>query len=175
MRILLTVLKYLALLVLSLLVIGFFLPAKYAASRSIVVNAPAEKVFGLVESPKEWKRWSAWNARDPNMAITYSGPEKGVGAKWAWKSASQGDGEMEYTAAEPGRKLVYSLKIPDMGAPSVGEMTFTPEANATRVNWSMHGEMGSNPIQKWFGLFMDKLVGPDFEAGLKSLKAVAEK
>jgi hypothetical protein len=39
----------------------------------------------------------------------------------------------------------------------------------------MYGEHGMNPIHRWFSLFMDKLVGPDFEAGLKSLKALAEK
>jgi hypothetical protein len=34
--------------------------------------------------------------------------------------------------------------------------------------------MGGNPVNRWFGLFMDRLVGPDFEAGLGNLKRVAE-
>jgi hypothetical protein len=34
--------------------------------------------------------------------------------------------------------------------------------------------MGSNPLNRWFGLMMDRLVGPDFEAGLANLKRLAE-
>jgi hypothetical protein len=42
------------------------------------------------------------------------------------------------------------------------------------VNWSNEGDMGASPVNRWFGLFMDRLVGPDFEAGLVNLKRLAE-
>jgi hypothetical protein len=35
--------------------------------------------------------------------------------------------------------------------------------------------MGGNPVNRYFGVMMDRLVGPDFEAGLANLKALAEK
>jgi hypothetical protein len=34
--------------------------------------------------------------------------------------------------------------------------------------------MGASPVYRWLGLFMDRLVGPDFEAGLANLKRLAE-
>jgi hypothetical protein len=34
--------------------------------------------------------------------------------------------------------------------------------------------MGGNPLMHYFALFMDKMVGPDFEAGLWGLKTRAE-
>lgn len=34
--------------------------------------------------------------------------------------------------------------------------------------------MGNNPIAKYFGLLMDKLIGADFERGLNNLKTVCE-
>jgi hypothetical protein len=34
--------------------------------------------------------------------------------------------------------------------------------------------MGGNPVNRYFGVMMDRLVGPDFEAGLANLKALAE-
>jgi hypothetical protein len=40
--------------------------------------------------------------------------------------------------------------------------------------WTNEGEMGGNPINRWFGLMMDRMVGPDFEAGLANLKKLAE-
>ncbi len=39
----------------------------------------------------------------------------------------------------------------------------------------MNGDMGANPLYRWMGLFMDKMVAPDFDAGLANLKALAEK
>ena len=40
---------------------------------------------------------------------------------------------------------------------------------------SVNGDMGSNPLFRWFALFGDRMTGPDFEAGLANLKALAEK
>jgi hypothetical protein len=39
----------------------------------------------------------------------------------------------------------------------------------------MNGDMGSNPLFRWFALTMDSMVGKDFSAGLANLKALAEK
>jgi hypothetical protein len=38
----------------------------------------------------------------------------------------------------------------------------------------MEGDLGRNPLYRWFGVFMDKLVGPDFESGLSNLKRLGE-
>lgn len=39
----------------------------------------------------------------------------------------------------------------------------------------MAGDMGRNPLMRWFALGADRLMGPDFEAGLTNLKALAER
>jgi hypothetical protein len=71
-------------LTLVLLLGGLLLSSKFSVSRSVSVNAPAEKIYALVASPKEWKRWSVWNQRDRSMKIEYFGPESGAGAGWSW-------------------------------------------------------------------------------------------
>ncbi len=55
------------------------------------------------------------------------------------------------------------------------DVTLAADGAGTRVTWSMAGNMGSNPLMRWFALFGDRMVGPDFEAGLANLKALAEK
>lgn len=109
------------------------------------------------------------------MAIEYSGPASGPGAVWAWKSKSQGDGRMTFTTAEPPKRLAYELYFPDFNTTSTGDFRLDANGGATQVTWSMDGNMGSNPVYRWMGLFMDKMVGPDFDAGLANLKALAEK
>lgn len=173
------VLKWLLIVVLALLgllvVGGYLISPKFTVTRSIMVQAPPDKVYPLVASPRHWKQWSVWNRRDPSMQIEYSGPESGVGARWSWRSKSEGDGTMTFTAAEPPRRVAYELYFPDFGTTSAGDLAFTPEGSATKVTWTMNGDMGGNPIFRWMTLAADGMVGKDFEAGLANLKAAAEK
>jgi uncharacterized protein YndB with AHSA1/START domain len=154
---------------------GLLLSPKFKVSRSQQIQAPPELVYGLIADPRHWKQWSVWNQRDPAMQIEYSGPASGTGAVWSWKSKSEGDGKMTFSAAEPGKRLVYELYFPDFGTTSRGELSLAAEGGGTRVTWSMDGDMGANPLFRWLALFGDKMVGPDFEAGLANLKALAEK
>ena len=42
------------------------------------------------------------------------------------------------------------------------------------MTWSNDGDLGNNPLMRWMGLAMDKMVGADFDAGLANLKALAK-
>jgi uncharacterized protein YndB with AHSA1/START domain len=170
-RILLTLVSLVALLV----IVGMMLPSGFKVQRSITVAAPAEKIYPLLADPREWKRWAIWNQRDPAMQIQYSGAAQGTGAKWSWQSKTEGNGAMEFTAAVPYKHVDYALSFPDVGMSSRGILLLAPDASGTRVTWTNEGDMGSSPINRYFGLMMDSMVGPDFDAGLRNLKALAER
>jgi len=155
--------------------VGFFLPAAFLVQRSIVINAPADRIYDYIVEPKEWTRWSVWTRRDPKMDITYSGPPFGQGARWSWKSATEGSGSMEFTRVEPNRRVEYSLVFADFGMRSTGEFRIEPGPAGTRVTWTNAGDVGTNPLKHYLAAAMDHLVGPDFQAGLQNLKALAEK
>jgi uncharacterized protein YndB with AHSA1/START domain len=174
MRFLLRAIAVLLALVLLLLAVGLALPSRFRVERSIEIAAPAARVYPLIAAPAAWKQWSVWNQRDPAMKIEYSGPAAGTGARWRWQSASEGNGEMEFTEAVPEQRVGYRLSFPDMGMQSAGALTLTPAAAGVKVTWTNEGDMGRNPVNRWFGLFMDRLVGPDFEGGLANLKQRAE-
>jgi uncharacterized protein YndB with AHSA1/START domain len=154
--------------------VGLALPSQFRIERSLIIAASAEKVYPLIAAPAQWQRWSVWNRRDPKMKIAYAGPAAGAGARWSWQSDTEGNGEMEFTEAVPGRQLTYRLSFPDLGMQSTGQLRIEPEGNAVRVSWSNEGDMGASPVNRWFGVFMDRLVGPDFEDGLANLKRLAE-
>ncbi|MCW5633378.1 MAG: SRPBCC family protein [Rubrivivax sp.] len=164
-----------ALLALVLVGGGMLLSPRFSVTRTAQVQAPPDKVYALVAEPRRWKEWSAWNLRDPDMQVTYSGPAAGAGAAWEWKSRTQGDGKMTFTAAEPGQRVAFDLYFPDFGTTSTGHFRFTPAAGGTLVAWTMDGDMGANPLFRWMALFADGMVGKDFEEGLAQLKALAEK
>ena len=174
MRIIRNILLSLVVLCIALVAIAYALPSHYRVARSIDIDAPPSKIYPLVAETRAWKQWSAWNQRDPNMEIVYAGPPSGAGAQWKWKSKHEGDGEMTFTAAEPDRRLDYSLYFPDFDGRAAGVIAFEPlSPTTTRVTWSNEGELGNNPMMRWMGLAMNRMVGNDFAIGLANLKAVA--
>lgn len=154
---------------------GFLLPSQYQVARSIVVQAPAAKVYDYIADPRQWAQWSAWNRRDPDMEIRYGGPPFGQGAKWSWKSRSEGSGDMVFTSVEPNKRVAYALSFPEFGMKSAGEFTLHQGPAGTLVTWSTGGDVGPNPLKHYLAWQMDSMVGPDFEEGLAGLKAVAER
>jgi uncharacterized protein YndB with AHSA1/START domain len=170
--------KWIAIVVGTLVAVFFvgaaLIDPKYRVERSAVVNAPAPKVYALISDPKAWVRWTVWNQREPDMKMAFSGAPAGQGAKWEWEG-KDGKGSMEFTAAQPDKSITYRLGFVEMNMFSTGNLTLTPEAGGTRVSWTNEGDMGRNPMMRWFAPFMDSMMGPDFDAGLKNLKALAEK
>jgi uncharacterized protein YndB with AHSA1/START domain len=155
-------------------------PDTFSVRRSVVVKAPAEKIFPLISNFHRWANWSPWEGRDPNMKRTFSGPEAGKGAVYAWDgNKNVGSGRMEILDASSPSKIVIKL---DFFKPFEGhntaEFNMQPESAgdpATRVNWLMHGP--ASLMHRAMQMFMnfDKMIGRDFESGLAKLKSLAEK
>jgi hypothetical protein len=158
-----------------LVLVGFILPGHYRVERSVVINARQERIFPLVGDLRAWRQWGVWFARDPAMQIEYSPATTEVGAWSHWRSKNQGDGRMTITAVHPSDAFEYRMEFEDVGMVSRGTMALAPApGGATRVTMAMDGDLGHNPLYRWFGVFMNKLVGPDFESGLANLKRLGE-
>jgi len=174
MKIVLKLLGGLAVLVLVLVVVAFILPRTYRIERTLVIKAKPEVVFAQFGDLKAWKNWGAWQERDPGMKTTFSEKTTGVGAWSAWESKSEGNGKMTITAVEPAKSATYLLEFPDMGMQSNGSMTLQPAEGGVKVVWVDAGDLGMNPMSRWFGLFLDGMIGPDFEKGLAKMKKLVE-
>ena len=152
--------------------------ATFTVSRSALIPVPASVIFPLVNDFHEWTHWSPWEAMDPNLSRSYSGPESGVGAKYAWTGNGKvGSGNMEIVGSdEPSRVQIRLEFVKPFKSVNPTLFSFVPEGGATRVTWAMTGE-NKTLMSKLFALFMnmDKMVGKDFEKGLASLGTEAAK
>jgi uncharacterized protein YndB with AHSA1/START domain len=171
-----TILGSVALLVIVVLAFAASRPDSFRVERQIVVNAPAERLFALIEDFHQWGLWSPWEKLDPQLKRTHSGPPKGVGATYAWEgNPNVGSGRMEILEAVPHSRILIKLDfLKPFEAHNRAEFTLTPEGEGTRVLWAM---TGAQPFpMKVMGLFMsmDSMVGKDFEKGLAAMKGAAE-
>ncbi len=154
---------------------SFTLSSSYKVERSIEINAPMETVYPLVYDPKAWARWSVWSRRDPAAKLTYAGAPAGVGAKWSWQSKTEGSGSMEFTGAEFNKNVAYRVSFAAFDAVMSGRLEFSPTVKGVRVTWIATGDVGANPLMRYFAVAMEGIQGPDFDGGLTNLKQLAEK
>ena len=169
------------LIVIAVLIAGWLVyaatqPNTFRVERTTLVNAPPGNIYPLIADFHRWTEWSPYEKLDPALKRTYSGADSGQGAIYAWDGNKDiGAGRMEITEVTPPNGIVIKLDFfRPFESSNVAEFTMTPEGNATRVAWAMHGP--ANYLSKLMGtLFdMDKMVGKDFETGLATLKSLAE-
>ncbi|KAB2888892.1 MAG: SRPBCC family protein [Burkholderiaceae bacterium] len=152
-------------------------PDQFRIERSLRIVAPPERVFPLINDLHGFNTWNPFARKDPNLQGNYSGPANGPGARYAWQgNKNVGRGSMEILNATAPSQVAMRLDfIEPFEAHNLVDFTLVPEGGATTVTWAMHGPAPF--VSKLMGIFlpMERMVGPDFEAGLATLKALAEK
>jgi hypothetical protein len=151
-------------------------PDTFRVARSVSISAPPEVVFPLINDLRKFSTWSPFDKKDPNMARVYSGPDSGIGQRLDWDGNNEiGKGWFGIIGSTPSSKVDMELNmLKPMKARNNVTFTLVPEGRATNVTWAMQGDV---PLfAKVLHLFIDmeKMCGDDFEAGLASLKAMAE-
>jgi hypothetical protein len=167
----------LVILVLIVLGLAAMQPDSFRVQRSIAIKAPAEKIMPLISDFHHWPLWSPWEKLDPAMKRTFSGAPKDVGAAYAWTGNKDvGSGRMEIVSmTQPSKVGINLVFLEPFESHCVTEFVLDTKGDLTTVSWTMSGP--SNFMTKVMGLFasMDSMIGKDFEAGLASMKAAAEK
>jgi effector-binding domain-containing protein len=181
MKFLRTLLLIILSLVILIVVVGLFLPSASHVERSTIIKQSPGVVFNQVNTLKNWEKWSPWHKLDTNMLLTYTGPESGVGSTYQWKSKQRnvGNGTLIIVESHPDSFINTSMEFEGMGK-SNASYKFEKAPDGTKVTWAMDSKGEGMPWymtipHRYFGLFMDGMVGPDFERGLNNMKEVAEK
>lgn len=151
-------------------------PDTFRVQRAMTINAPADKLVGILTDLRRGAEWSPYEKKDPAMKKTFSGPANGPGAKLAWDGNSDvGAGSLTVADVTPSKVTLNLAMTRPMNANNVVEYTFAPQGNTTTMTWAMHGPMPL--ISKVICVFLnfDRMIGADMERGLKDLKTLAER
>ncbi|WGS19816.1 MULTISPECIES: SRPBCC family protein [unclassified Bradyrhizobium] len=152
-------------------------PNTFRVTRAASIEAPAERIFPLINDFHRWTTWSPYETRDPAMKRTYDGAANGKGAVYAWDgNKNVGSGRMEILDAQAPSKIVIKLDfLTPFEGHNTAEFTMLPQGDATNVTWTMYGPAAF--MSKLMQVFMnlDHMIGKDFEVGLANLKTLAEK
>lgn len=163
-------------IILIVFILGFVgysatLDGKYDVSRSIQIDENPDAVYNIVSDLETWPKWSLWYLRDSTMTSEFSEKTKGEGASYSWESEQSGNGSLTILTAEPGKSMTTDISFEGMGG-SNGYWTFEDKDHGTYLTWGFKGEMPF--LFRFMAQGMDVAIGPDFEAGLENIKALAE-
>jgi uncharacterized protein YndB with AHSA1/START domain len=152
-------------------------PDTFRVQRATNIKAPPEKIFPFLNDLHRFGAWSPYEKKDPAMKRTFAGPASGKGAVYEWDGDKNvGKGRMEIADTTPPSKVAIKLNFDrPFEAHNIVEFTPVPKGDSTDVTWAMDGPVPY--VAKIMHVFfdMDSMIGKDFEAGLASLKTVAEK
>ncbi len=160
-------------LVIAFFVYGFFfLEDKVQVSRSITIDRPANKVFQAINSMHHFNQWSPWAQLDPNAKYTFTGPEYGVGSTMSWQGNEEvGSGKQTIIESKPNSMVKAELFFDGQGEdPSWTTYQIKDLGDATEVSWIFDADFNGNIMGRYFGMMMDGMLGPQYEAGLLKLK-----
>lgn len=168
-------LKILLAIVAILIIVMLLMGKAYHFEKSIVINAPAEKVYAQINSTKAINQWNPWMKLDPNLKVTYSGNPGQIGDKYCWEGNDEvGSGCQEITALVPNQKQSTKMIFyKPFESDATSNIILTPEGNSTKVTWDMDCEL-DYPMNL-MKLFMDGQMDKSYGDGLNALKAISEK
>lgn len=166
----------LALLIVLLILIGFFLPRHVKIERSRVMKAEPQTIYHLVNDLHAWKDWSPWFQLDTAVEMTFGGPSAGSGAFFTWSSKNPdvGQGKLSITKSVPNDTIEMTMDFMQNGLADAA-FYFNPTPEGTEVTWAFSTDLGNNPLARYFGLLMERFIGTDYERGLLSLSDLADK
>ena len=171
--------KYIGFSLLSLILIfvlfGYFQPSKVSVSRTILVNAPISSVFDQFNDMDKRVKWSPWEELDSTMVSVVGDVSKGAGASYSWTSENSGTGTIKYKEVVENQLIESQLYFDSPeNEPAQGLMIFAQKNDGVMVTWEVHMDLGMNPFMRIMGRFMDDMIGPTFDLGLKSVKRICE-
>ncbi len=166
--------------VILILTIAFLSPKSHM-ERSLVIDSNPSVIYDFVNNYKHYNDWSPWAKIDPNTKYSYTGPDSGPGARMRWSSENEevGQGEQWIIESDQDRYVKYGMKFGGFEGDYSSEIILEPVDNGTKVTWTYDGDVSKESMMnkamgKFFGMFMDTMLGPFYEKGLASLKDISE-
>ena len=152
-------------------------PDKFSIARSMVIDAPPERIYPLINDLHAWERWSPWARLDPGQEITHDGSPLGAGAIMSWAGNKKvGVGKIKIAESSPNERVRLRLQLikPMQALHDIQIDLNSLGGTRTEVIWRMSGrhEFVAKALQAFINV--ERRIGEQFEQGLANLKELVE-
>ena len=171
---LIEILISLAIVAVLFVLVSLVLPSHRHLSKDVETNRKLTVVYDTLNSLRRFKDWNPLALRDPRMALQFSGPQSGVGARMDYDSdkLGLGKGSWQIVDSQPNQSVTYALTNPERGGEK--KMTFRLEPTGrggrnVKIVQSYDVDYGWNLLGRYAGLYVGRHVGDDMKLGLDRL------
>ncbi len=155
-------------------IIGLLIPSSVKVSRGIIVSTDSSNVYNELIDVKNWNQWLPWITADSGALVQTSAVTNTPGAYFKWQGMKlKSAGKLTVQSAKPNEILVLH-EIKDMNTSEGGFRIRSISNNTTEVLWYMEYKLKWYPWERFFGIFVDKMIGSAFEQGLEQFRSYAE-
>lgn len=154
--------------------VGMIVPDEARVERSIVIQAPKERLYALVSDFHNWRQWSPFTG-----AVDIVGEGVGQTLRWADASPPLVSGEQVVSRLAPGERIDTVLRYRPMRA-GEASLALSQTADGVRAVWSFETHLRKDvaawrqPFAAYEALILRRQIGAAYAQGLKNLKRVAE-
>jgi Polyketide cyclase / dehydrase and lipid transport len=163
-------------LALVLTLIGLVIPSSVKISRGIIVDADSLKVYAELSNVKDWGKWMPWVTADEGALVQTSPVTNERGAYFTWKGLNlKSSGTITLLSLSPNLIATkYELKNMNDSEGGFRIRSLPNNLSQTEVQWFMEYKLKWYPWERFYGIFMDHIIGPSFDKGLQELKNYLE-
>lgn len=167
----------LGLIMVGVLAIAALQSSKFHIEREIIIHATPEKIFPYINNSELANEWMPWQSTDPDAKMSFSGPSAGVGSTTRWDSPGRmGTGEAKVVESVENQFVKTQLSYTrPMAMSQLATVSLAAADSGTRVRWEVDGNNTFPGRVICLFMNMDKMVGGEFEKGLKNLQAKVER
>ena len=155
-------------------IIGLFMPSSVKVSRGVIVNTDSSNVYKELSDVKNWNQWLPWITADSGAVVQTSAVTNAPGAYFKWKGMKLNSaGILTVQSIQPDEILVLH-EMKDMNTSKGGFRIRSVGTNTTELLWYLEYELKWYPWERFYGIFLDKIIGSAFEKGLEQFRNYAE-
>ncbi|MEL0623128.1 polyketide cyclase [Marinomonas arenicola] len=159
-----------ALVILAVVVLGFFLPTDYRVERSIIVNKPHDVVVNALLGGNSLPDWMFISGGQVNLhkGFFQQGDEVGISYH-----DSADKGSLTFTTVTT-NTIAFDVK-PKAGVDLVHNTIYVSgDDTTTNVDWEIEGQLRTGFLSPYLAFFANKIAGRNFEISLQRLKEKVE-
>jgi hypothetical protein len=171
MAILITLLCLFGALIITFLVYGFSLPAKWSIQASELVGMDQANLHAYLNEIRNWEEWTIWNKENASkFEFSYEGPMSGPGATMIWKTPKQ-TGRTQIRSLKDTQMIGLLFSFGNSQHSIESNIELRPRGPETEVVWSASGNAGDQPARRIMAKMFMPYMRKDFETSLKRLRA----
>jgi hypothetical protein len=160
-----------ALVILLLVVVGFFMPTDYRVERSVVINASKAKVY---EEMLKGDRLAQWMFIQDGRLSSFDGVLGGGDSVFITYDSTSDQGVLSLITASESVVRFDVRPKPKINLVH-NQILLSEVEGGTLVNWIIDGDLSAGLLSPYLALFANDIAGNNFERSLNQLKMLIER